>query len=249
MDPMTAMALIKGGESVGKWIYNKFNKPKSFDKTPYGERLKLLKTQGIYSPSMRTDMIGDVGRTTGNVAQGQRTNYLGRLENMGMGNSIAGQRGVNEIESNKMQQVANATNQIDRENELSKVKAADEYAQAKTNYQQMVSQGNQQNNAQLIQGLADAGGTYFKGKIANDKLELDNQYKMAMVDKQKSYYDLLLQREQNKDTNFTPIDFGSYSEPDIMNWINQSANDFGLEQRRRAYVQWLESQQDVTDNN
>jgi hypothetical protein len=170
IDPITGMAILKGASSVGKYLINSFNKPKSFDETAYGKRLKMLSQTGDYNNKARSNIIGGVARTSGNIAQGAKADYTGRMIAGGMEGSVATQRGMNDIATNQMNIVSDTAKDIETKNELSKQKYANQYAEAKTGYSERIDEYNRNNTAGLISGVVDAATGYATGKLQEAQL-------------------------------------------------------------------------------
>jgi len=159
-------AILAAAQGVGagmNWLMNR--RMDKFDDTAYGQRLRSLMKTGMYTPNAMSRIVGGVSKATGNAAQTARADYKGRLINRGMERSIAGQAGMNQIEAERMGKLADVTERLEMENELSKQRAADQYAEAKTSYSEGVKEWNRQNNANLVSGVVDAAGTYVQGKI------------------------------------------------------------------------------------
>jgi len=129
-------------------------KPVSFNRTEYAKRLNQIKTHGKYSPDMMGSVVNQVGNQAGNQAQMQKANMAGQMINQGMGGSIAGMRGMNEIDMNASNTISNTVRKINMENEMSKADAATEYAQAHTQYQQQARAWENQ----LAMGMSGAIG-------------------------------------------------------------------------------------------
>ena len=133
IDPATAMMVYAGAKAVGKgfqWIHNRYslgNKPKFAD-SAYGEYLKKMQKEGKYSPEAQGRIESSVSRTAGQVASDQSSDYRGRLISRGMGNSIAGIRGDKDIEQRRIKAVADVSDKIATENELSKKRAGETLA-------------------------------------------------------------------------------------------------------------------------
>ena len=163
MDPMTLMAIQQVAGTGVNFLSNLFNRPKSFDQTSYGKRLKMLSEQGMFSGAAKSNILGQVGAQTGNVAQQAKTDYKGRMISQGMGGSIAGQQGLANIDMQRMGQMSSAAKDIETQNEMSKAQYGLQYDQAKTGYAQQLQDYDRNTVTGLIQGATSALGTYAQG--------------------------------------------------------------------------------------
>jgi len=180
IDPITLTALVKGGSALGKYAYNRwFNKQPGFDDSDYGKRLKQLSTEGLYNSRVRSNIIGNVAQQTGNAAANTKADITGRLINSGMENSIAGQASLNQVDTARMGQIANTTQDVETKNEQSKEQFKNEYAQAKQAYKDRIATIKQGNNQDLVGGLLDAAGTYVGGKINQAQMKGFGQVDMS----------------------------------------------------------------------
>jgi len=177
------MAALKIGGSAAKWGWNQFNKPKKFEDTDYGKRLKELQKRGAYTTAIRSKILGNVSRTAGSQASQAKTAYRGRLINQGMEGSIAGVRGEADIGTRYTDKVVDTGREIDFRNEQSKIAAKDEYAQASSAANSERRNYNRANNAALVGGIVDAGVGYVGGKMQQkmmqNKADLERE-KMGM---------------------------------------------------------------------
>ena len=178
MDPITGFAVAKGASALGKYVFGKiFNKKRSFDQTPYAQRLKTISERGMYSPQMKREILGETSNAAANVAQKAKTDYKGRLYSLGLGGSIAGQSKLADIDAGAMEPAAEISSRLERENALSKIRATNEYAAAKGGYQDKIRALRETENRELIGGLMDAAGTYAGGKLGQaswSNLNLDD---------------------------------------------------------------------------
>ena len=85
--PLLVAAGVKAGTSIFKFLTRP--RQKKFGETSYAQRLKKRMEEGVYSPGMRAEIVGDVAKATGGVAQIEKAGYRGRLASMGMLKSIA----------------------------------------------------------------------------------------------------------------------------------------------------------------
>lgn len=168
--PLATAALVKGGQAVGGYLFNKFfgKKPTDFKKTPYGQLLTRRSEEGIYSPGVRREIVGRVGREAGNIAANAAASYRGRLISKGIGGSIAGERGLGEIMTKPIDAVSRTQRDIDLQNELSKVRASETLAIGQTGYEQALKDRENRLRGELVGGLVDAGGSYLTGR-ANEE--------------------------------------------------------------------------------
>lgn len=240
------LAAIKGGIAVGKWAYNRiFNKPKSFDQTAYGKRLKLLSEQGDISEQARSNIMSSVGRDTGNIAQSGRVAYHGRLTSMGIGDSISGIRGARDYDTDYMSTVAKTGENIETQNELSKARYATQYAQEKSGYAGKIADYNRQTDAGLIEGTLDAASTYMQGK----QLERNEKYKVGLANQKYNieYGKLKLGTEKNKvysnyldrKTGSGMPDVSHANAGDITNWVHSAGSAEEADQRLNIMIEAL----------
>ena len=172
MSALLGYAAIQAAAAGGKWAYNKyFNKKPGFDKTSYGERLKRLSEQGSISPLAKDNILAKTSKVVGQQTSNQVAGYQGRLANMGILDSVAGVRGQTDIESRGTQILADKATDIETTNELAKEKYKTQYAYEKGGYEEGIRQMNAQNNANLVSGLIDAGGSYAAGKLAQPDMK------------------------------------------------------------------------------
>lgn len=157
-------------------------KAPKFDNTGYGRELKRIKTQGMYSPQARQQMIGQVSSATGNAAQGETEQIRGNLIANGMNNSISGQRLLSAPGRERMRLVSGANERINIANETSKTQAAREYGMEKTQYSEGARQEENQAQSNLIGGLANAGASAY-GAYRQEGQEMQFDEGIQMVTK------------------------------------------------------------------
>lgn len=212
MGYMAAMAAAKGVSSGLNWLMNR--RTDKFDDTAYGKRLKARMETGMYTPTAMSRIVGGVSKTTGNAAQTARASYKGRLINRGMEGSIAGQGEMNRIEADRIDKLADVSERLETQNEMSKERYADEYAQAKTNYAEKIKEWNRQNNANLVSGVVDAAGTYVQGKMQKPLQD-------AKVAREEAYTSYLNRRDASENnvqlSQFMSAD-GGFDENKIMTY-------------------------------
>ena len=217
MEPMTMLALAQAGnkaiQGITNWVSNRyFNKPKSFEETSYGKRLKTLSERGSYTPEMRSNIMTGVARPAAKIASTGKMNYQGRLISQGAEGSIAAQRGMRDYDTAYMDKMTEASQRIDFANEQSKIEAADEYAKAKTSYNERIEAMKQANNQQLVESLTGAAGN-----VADTYLQQHYAPAIARYKEQLNYPDLLQMSETQRNA-----------------WINSAPNKFEHEKRMRA---------------
>lgn len=149
---MNPLAILSGAGMAASGLGMLFNKRKKFGQTEYGQKLRQLSEQGIYSGQTLSGMMGQLGKETGNVAQQAKAGLRGRLISQGMGGSIAGQRSITNIDVQRMDQLKKALKDIQMENERLKAQFGLQYARAATEY-------DLQNQAQTQGALSDLFGT------------------------------------------------------------------------------------------
>lgn len=196
----TIAALQAGGAAL-KWGWNQFNKPKRFEDTEYGKRLRDIQKRGAYTDKLRAKIMGGISRTAGAQASRAKTAYRGRLIQQGMEGSIAGVRGEREIGTAYQDKVVDTQREIDFRNEQSKIAAKNRYAQLKSASDAQQKQFSQANNAALVGGLVDAGVGYVGGKM-KQKIAAQTRRDKINTEKYKAgldYKDKLYQRLQDAD--------------------------------------------------
>ena len=168
---LAAPALIQGGASLINYFRNKnalkkMPKRPGFEGSSYADMLKRRSEEGMYSPETMNTMMRDVGQGVSERTEMGKSGYARRLLNQGIGGSMAGQRGLNEFETSKSEQLTGAERKLTMANEASKLGAGEQYEQLKYGdqiQQYMDKLGRQQsgmeNESQLISGLAGAATT------------------------------------------------------------------------------------------
>lgn len=168
MWPLLASGLARAGGSLVNYFTNR-NAIKNLPSTPkfenssYGKYLQNQANTGIYSPLAQQNIINQTSSRASDLAANAKTGYMGRLINRGLGNSIASQRGINEIDRGVLDTVTGTQANLTTENEMSKVNAANmseqmkwqntlQRYQDKLNKKLMLSQ----NTSSLVGGLTDA---------------------------------------------------------------------------------------------
>ena len=152
---------IGGGNSLLGYVTRK--KRPGFGKTPLGQELSRVGKEGMYSPEMRGQIMGQVGSQTGNVAEQTKATLRGYLASRGMDNSVAGVRTLASPDLNRQRIMGDTGANLNIQNEQSKANAKMQYAQARTNWGE---QGRQEENAargQLLGGLGNAGMSAVNG--------------------------------------------------------------------------------------
>lgn len=167
---MNPLAILSGAGMAASGLGMLFNKRKKFGQTEYGQKLRQLSEQGIYSGQTLSGMMGQLGKETGNVAQQAKAGLRGRLISQGMGGSIAGQRSITNIDVQRMDQLKKALKDIQMENERLKAQFGLQYAQAATEY-------DLQNQAQTQGALSDlfgVSGSLLYNQLQPQSFQLNN---------------------------------------------------------------------------
>jgi len=165
--PVWAPSAVQAGTSLAKYLFR--GRGPKFDRTPYAQRLKQLMEQGVFTPRYRSEVIGEVARTTGGLTQQAKAGYRGRLAKAGMLGSIAGAGKLAELDTAHADRLSEASRKMAMINAQSKSEAATEYARSKTAYQQGRREQEQQARSQLFGGLAGAAGS-LASNILDEKL-------------------------------------------------------------------------------
>ena len=217
---MNWFALAQGVGTGINLLSNIFNRPKPFGETAYGRRLKQLSEQGIYSPTAKSNILGGVGKETGNIASQAKAGYKGRLISQGMGGSIAGQRGLADIDVQRMGQMGKVAKDIETQNELSKAQYGLQYAQAATDYGQQLRDYDRNTVMGLVQGATGALGTYEKGQQYEKEMKLKEKQITGDIANQRKYYDYLKTRYGQPQTpNIEVPDFSKMNSDQINKWL------------------------------
>jgi len=153
------------GAKVANW-FNTRKGIKNLPKTPkatqtaYGKELNRQSAEGIFSPETRQYMMKRFGQNTAQTANQGRGEYSGQMTRMGLENSVAGARGMNEYALKRMQILADKGGEIENQNEMSKISAKEQYGQLEyqdkmASYQDKYNRQTMkmQNTQNLISGL------------------------------------------------------------------------------------------------
>ena len=238
------LALAKRASLIANWLTNR--KRGNFSDTAYGKRLRERMEHGKYSPEAETRIVGGVAKSAGNIAQKAGASYRGRLASRGMEGSIAGQRGLSEIETRPIEAVTRTRERIATEDEMAKESAKDEFAAAKMSYRERLDELNRRNNTNLVGGLVDAGAGYLVSKSKQAAFEGFDQDDPASVRAwaktqpdpmaamgqaaQMNYRNALANRSSRTGrvdkTDYTPSmsEITSASDADLWDWVNSSKN-------------------------
>jgi len=167
MWPLIASTVLKGAGGLVNYLINRRNiknmpsTPK-FGSSDYGQYLQNQAQTGIYSPLAQQNIINQTSQRASDIAANAKTGYMGRMINRNLGNSIAAQRGMNEMDRGVLDTVANAQTGLTTANEMSKIDAAKQFQQMQwqnklQRYQDALNkkmmQG--QNLSQFVGGMAD----------------------------------------------------------------------------------------------
>jgi len=165
-----ALAAASGVKALGSYAYNRYknNKRPKFGDSAYGEELQRIGREGKFSGNARNDIVGRTARESANIGQTGKASFAGRLASQGLEGSVAGQRGLNEFDIQRQEDVSRAGQDVELQNEQSKVDANLSYGQQLLADEQGLSDRHQQNAGQLISGLGSAAAQgitgYFQGK-------------------------------------------------------------------------------------
>jgi len=170
--PLAALAIGRGAFAIGKRLFGGNKKPPKFRNTSFGRRLQQVGQQGRISPLARKNILDRTSTVSSNIAQKAQTSFLGRLESAGIGRSVAGLRGLNEIELKNADIIASASKDIETENELTKAQAKTEFARNETGFADRIRTFENQRKNELFEGLGGAaldflGSTVDKGPVLN----------------------------------------------------------------------------------
>lgn len=170
MDPAT-IALLSNAVMTGA---KHFLAPKrqAFNDTAYGQRLKELKEYGHFNPNVRAEMMGRISKSTANAAQGAKVEAKGRMQQAGTAGSLASESILANYDQERLAKLADLARSIELRNMQTKSMAADEYAKAKSEYDQTTEQIDAQRNMTL---LSDAANLVGQGAqlFANKKMAKD----------------------------------------------------------------------------
>ena len=174
---MNPAYFIPSGIQLGTSLLAHFmrKKPPRFEETEYGKHLMELSRTGLITPELRRSLLGEVSKRTGGVAQQERSMLSGLLASRGMEKSIAGAGLLAKPGLQSMRSLAGATEGIERQNILSKLKARGELARGMTGSEEARRQEATQARTSLFQGLTQAGMQgyqgYQLGKMAGTEIE------------------------------------------------------------------------------
>lgn len=181
---LAAIGAVKAGASAWSKYKARKERPKFAD-SEYGQELARFKKEGMYSPTARRNIVGDVARKAGSIGQTAKASYAGRLTAQGLEGSIAGQRGMNEIDIARQKQVAETARDIETKNEMSKVEAGLTYAQELYKDKQIDAAMKAQNRDELIASLGDlatAGvNAYFGDKNYKSKIDAFSNFDIKKI--------------------------------------------------------------------
>ena len=228
--PLPLLAIAQGVGTGLNFLNNYMNKPKPFGDTAYGKRLKTLSEQGTFSGAAKSNILGGVGKETGNVAQQAKVSYKGRLISQGMGGSIAGQAKLADIDVQRMNKMGETAKGIETENELSKVQYGNEYAQAASQYGQQRQDYNRNMLTGLVQGTVGALGTYAQGLQQESRYQDTLGLKQGEIENKGKYYDYL----SNKANAGNIPEITTAKPEDISNWIYTGKSE--AEQQMRINI-------------
>jgi len=169
-----AYAIGKGVLNLGSSVVNYMAKRKmlkgmknrpSWESSDQAAELKRQQNEGIYSPTARQNIMSRVGQNTAQVENQGKAGYMGQMTRMGLENSVAGARGLADYTRARMKTIATTGENIDTENEMSKVTAAEKYGELahqdemdSWNYKNYLKQKKTQNNLDLVNGITGAAG-------------------------------------------------------------------------------------------
>lgn len=154
--PLWFPMAVQGGKALGSFVTGLLNRPKPFRDTPRGKYLQKIRKEGVISPLEKRQILGGVVRTSGGIGGRRRESYLGRLQSLGAGGSIAGEEAVADIGSEFQQQLGETGTKVDIANVQSKRAAEEAYATGATEYGEAERQRKQQMVENLLGGLGGA---------------------------------------------------------------------------------------------
>jgi len=176
------MNLLPIGIGLGKAALSGFNymmqrkkKAPDFATTEYGKFLEKLSQSGKYSPQTMRKILSGAGAEISNVVQTDVAKRRGFLARNRMDRSIAGGAFLAEPERYRAEELRKTKVELDIENEMSKLSAAEKYnlMRYQTNEQNRLE--GKQNVSDLISGF---GGAIDIG-IATYKIQKDYESEMA----------------------------------------------------------------------
>jgi len=208
---MSVLATKLGLEAV-KYGVNQYNRSKmpSFAKSNLGQYYAKKKIQGLYGDHNVKNMANQYGNFMNRGKEDTLSAYKGQLINKGLGNSIAGIRGSNDLNANTDKSIADYYNTVYMKNEQSKDDASKMYATG--TYQDSLEKwrANSDANTSAVSGVSSAvlGGM--------DK---------PMVDDLASLYNSSYNKENPGETDVTSIinylTENKYSQDDIQKYLEQ----------------------------
>lgn len=154
------------------------------------KELRRRRTEGIYSPKTRQTMMNRTGQITAHAENTGKAEFMGHTTRMGLENSMARTRGLSDYTRARMKKLTDTGQDIDRENEFSKMEAADRYGsmqwqdkQADWQHKNYLKTLTERNRSDLISGVASGLGTGVSGILG--KMQ-PTQYQGMMNEYQKS---------------------------------------------------------------
>ena len=148
---------IQAGASVLGYLARRKRRTPEFGSTAHGKYLRKIREQGMYSPTAKAGILGEVGKQAGNIEHQERTRIRGYLESIGAGKSISGGKLLSSPGMERLRSVSGEAGKLERQNELSKVTAGEEFARRKTEHRRIRSGEKSEEVGGLVGGLAGAG--------------------------------------------------------------------------------------------
>lgn len=167
-----ALASLAG--TGAKYAIGSRNRTSRFGDTARGRLLQRWKEEGKYSPETRAKMVGRVANNTAGIAANQKAGIRGYLASRGMSNSISGAKLISSPETQHMNAVSRASENIEMANDQSKKVAEESLAAGKDQYAQARKAERDQLNAELFGGVTAGVAGLAQGVdrgIAMSKLE------------------------------------------------------------------------------
>ncbi len=173
IDPYTMMMIAQGIGNVTQGG-SRLLQPK-FQNTRYGKLLRQTGKRGNLSQGQETGILNKVGTTAGNQASVAKNAYSGQLINQGMGNSVAGIRGMREAGNDVRRTVTDTAKGIYQDEEVAK-------SNAKLSYASNIDRDKSERiNAwgQVGGAVAKSVGSYYGDKY-NQQQDRDKSYMDAI---------------------------------------------------------------------
>ena len=113
---------------------------RGFGTSSYGKFLAEQSSQGIYSAREEQSYLSNVNRETGALAQEAQQTYAGHLATQGLEGSVAGARGLAQIESERMGVITDAQEQLQSSEKAAMLDAKGKFALGDTQREERYGQ-------------------------------------------------------------------------------------------------------------